>query len=112
MKPLEQGGWSLFHTFWSGLDQANPVGHAFLRGNGKAAAPGWPTAPKIEALRMDWINAPNLEAQNKIAKELQQQALIDLPYVPLGQMFQPTSFHIDISGVLNGFVIFWNVKRE
>jgi len=111
MKPLEQGGWSLFHTFWSGLDQANPVGHAFLRGNGKAAAPGWPTAPKIEALRMEWINAPNPEAQNKIAKEMQQQALIDLPYVPLGQMFQPTSFHVDISGVLNGFVIFWNVKR-
>jgi peptide/nickel transport system substrate-binding protein len=111
MKPLDQGGWSLFHTFWSGLDQANPVGHAFLRGNGKAAAPGWPTAPKIEELRTKWINAPNLDAQKKLAVELQRQALIDLPYIPLGQMFQPTSFNNHISGVLNGFAIFWNVKK-
>jgi peptide/nickel transport system substrate-binding protein len=110
-KPLDQGGWSLFHTFWSGLDQATPIGHAFLRGNGKAAAPGWPTAPTIEALRAEWINTPDVEAQRKIAIKLQQQVLIDLPYVPLGQMFQPTSFHADISGVLNGFAIFWNVKR-
>ncbi len=111
MKPLDQSGSSLFHTFWSGLDQANPVGHGFLRGSGKAAAPGWPISPKIEALRMAWINARDVAAQSKIAVELQLQALIDLPYVPLGQMCQPTSFHVDISGVLAGFAIFWNVRR-
>ena len=44
--------------------------------------------------------------------EIQKQALIDLPYVPLGQTFSPTCFAQDISGVLNGFVIFWNVKKR
>ncbi len=110
--PVEKGGWSVFHTFWSGLDQINPVGHVFLRGNGLASgAPGWPTAPKLEELRTQWIQAPDLAAQKSIAVEIQKQALIDLPYVPLGQTFSPTCFAQDISGVLNGFVIFWNVKK-
>ena len=72
---------------------------------------GWPTAPKLEELRTQWIAAPDLAAQKKIAVEMQRQALIDLPYVPLGQTFAPTCFANDISGVLNGFVIFWNVKK-
>ncbi|HUB49639.1 MAG TPA: ABC transporter substrate-binding protein [Acetobacteraceae bacterium] len=109
--PVDKGGWSVFHTFWSGLDQTNPVGHVFLRGNGEQGMMGWPSSPKIEALRAQWIHAPDLATQKKIATELQQQALIDLPYVPLGQTFSPTCYAKDISGVLNGFVIFWNVQK-
>ena len=109
--PVDKGGWSVFHTFWSGLDQTNPVGHVFLRGNGEQGMMGWPSSPKIEALRTQWIQAPDLATQKKIAVELQQQALIDLPYVPLGQTFSPTCYAKNISGVLNGFVIFWNVQK-
>ncbi len=112
MDPPDKGGWSVFHTFWAGLDQSNPVGHVFLRGNGKDGVIGWPTAPKIETLRSQWIAAPDLTAQKKLAEDLQRQALIDVPYVPLGQSFAPTSFRQDIRGVLDGFVMFWNVRRE
>jgi len=108
---VDKGGWSVFHTFWSGLDQINPIGHAFLRGSGKQALFGWPTAPKIEELRTQWIQASDLATQKKLAVELQQQALIDVPYVPLGQTFAPTSYAKNISGVLNGFAIFWNVQK-
>jgi peptide/nickel transport system substrate-binding protein len=111
MDSPDKGGWSVFNTFWSGLDQSNPVGHVFLRGNGKAAMMGWPTAPKIEALRTEWIEAPDVEAQKKIAVEIQLQALQDVPYIPTGQNFYETSYQKDITGVLNGFVIFWNVRR-
>ncbi len=107
----EAGGWSAFATNWAGLDQSNPVGHAFLRGNGKQALFGWPTAPKIEELRQQWIDAPDLPARKKLAEALQLQALQDVPYVPLGQYFQATSYKKEITGVLNGFVIFWNVRR-
>lgn len=111
MDSPDKGGWSVFNTFWSGLDQSNPVGHVFLRGNGKAAMMGWPTAPKIEALRTEWIEAPDMEAQKKIAVEIQLQALHDVPYIPTGQNVYETSYQKDITGVLNGFVIFWNVRR-
>ena len=36
--PIDQGGWSVFNTFWSDVDQFNPVGHVFLRGVGVGLA--------------------------------------------------------------------------
>ena len=107
----DKGGWSVFNTFWSGLDQFNPVGHVFLRGNGKQGMMGWPTAPKIEALRQQWIDAPDLAAQKKLAVALQLQALRDVPYVPLGQYVAATAYRKNITDILNGFVMFWNVRR-
>jgi peptide/nickel transport system substrate-binding protein len=112
MDPPGKGGWNLFITGWSGLDQSNPVGHVFLRGNGKSAMFGWPDAPKIEALRQQWIDAPDLAAQQKLAVELQLQAFTDVPYVPLGQYFQATAYRKNITDRLNGFVKFWNVRKS
>jgi peptide/nickel transport system substrate-binding protein len=112
MVPVDQGGWSVYGTFWAGLDQINPVGHVFLRGLGKTGGmPGWPDAPRIEELRQQWLDAPDLAAQQRIAVQLQLQALQDVPYVPLGQVFQATAYRNSIADVLDGFVIFWNVRR-
>jgi peptide/nickel transport system substrate-binding protein len=110
-EPVEQGGWSIYHTSWSGLDMINPAGHVFLRGNGKAAAPGWPESPAIEALRDDWFAAPDLAAQQAVAAKLQARAFQDVPYIPLGQYFAPTAYQSNLTGVLKGSPVFWNVKR-
>jgi peptide/nickel transport system substrate-binding protein len=109
--PIDKGGWSVFHTFWQGLDQMNPVGHVFLRGNGESGMMGWPSSPKIEQLRQQWIAAPDIAAQQDLARQLQLQAFTDVPYVPLGQNFQDTAYSANISGMPNGFVMFWNVHR-
>jgi peptide/nickel transport system substrate-binding protein len=110
--PLSQGGWSVFHTFWGGTDQFNPIGHAFLRAQGPATGLfGWPTSPKLEELRDQWIAAKDLPAQQKIAEAMQLQALIDVPYIPLGQNFYNTAYRKTITGVPKGFVMFWNVRR-
>lgn len=110
-EPVAQGGWSIFHTFWSGTDQFTPAGHAFLRGNGRAAAPGWPTSPQLESLRNDWFRAPDLAAQQQVARAMQLQAFQDVPYVPLGQQLNATAYQKNLSGVLKGIPLFWNVKR-
>ncbi len=111
MDSPDKGGWNMFITGWSGLDQSNPVGHVFLRGNGKGGMMGWPDAPKIEALRQDWIDAPDAAAQKKLAVALQRQAFNDVPYVPLGQYFSATAYRKNITNMLAGFVKFWNVRR-
>jgi peptide/nickel transport system substrate-binding protein len=111
MDPVEQGGWSIFHTSWSGLDQINPAGHIFLRGNGKAASPGWPSSPKIEEMRDAWFKAPDLAAQQALARSIQLQAFQDVPYIPLGQYFQPTAYQSNLTGVLPGNPVFWNIRR-
>ena len=110
-EPVDQGGWSIYHTSWAGIDQSNPVGHVFLRGNGEKATVGWPTSPKLEELRTAWLRAPNLAAQQKLCAEMQLQAFHDVPYIPLGQYLAPTAFQANLTGVLHGNPVFWNIRR-
>jgi peptide/nickel transport system substrate-binding protein len=109
-EPIDKGGWSIFHTNWSGADEVNPAAHIWLRGNGKSAAPGWPTSPAIESLRDAWLRAPDFAAQQRLTAELQVQAFADVPYIPLGQMFGPMAWRSNITGMLQG-PLFWNVRR-
>jgi peptide/nickel transport system substrate-binding protein len=110
-EPVAQGGWSAFCTFWAGLDQANPAVSAFLRGTGQSAAIGWPTSAAIEGLRDRWLDAPDTAARKALADDLQKQAFADLPYLPLGQYFNQTSYRPSLTGVLDGVPVFWNVKK-
>ena len=111
MEPPERGGWSVFQTSWSGLDHVNPAGHPFLRGNGRAAAPGWAVSPALESLRDEWLRAADPAAQKALAERMQVQAFQDVPYVPLGQQFQQTAHRAELTGILPGMPVFWNVKR-
>jgi peptide/nickel transport system substrate-binding protein len=106
-----EGGWSIFQTSWAGTDHINPAGHVFLRGNGQNAAPGWPSSPRIEALRQDWLRATTPEAQKNLATQLQLQAFEDVPYIPLGQTITTTAYRADITGMLDGLPLFWNIRK-
>jgi peptide/nickel transport system substrate-binding protein len=108
---LDKGGWSVFQTNWPGADQANPAVHAFLRGNGKGAAPGWPTSPRIESLRDQWLRTAELATQKKIAAEIQAIAFEEVPYIPIGQMVQPTALRADLTGLVQRATVFWNIRR-
>ena len=110
--PVDAGGWSVFFTFGAGTDQATPAANLMLRANGDKAWFGWPEDPKIEALRDEWFTAPDLPAQQRIAAALQRQAFETIPYVPLGQYFQATAYRKTLHGVLNGFSMFWNVRKD
>ena len=100
--PIAQVGWSIFCTFWAGLDQANPAVSAFLRGTGASAPVGWPTSEKLETLRQEWLDAPDTAARKTLADALQKQAFADVPYLPLGQYFNQTSYKPSVTGVLDG----------
>jgi peptide/nickel transport system substrate-binding protein len=109
--PVSEGGWSAFVTNWAGADWLNPAGHIALRGNGEAGYAGWATMPRIEELREAWFRAPDEAAQKAICRDIQLEAMREVPYYPLGQYMQPTAHRADITGVLDGFATFWNVRR-
>ncbi len=109
--PVDQGGWSVFYTAWAGGDMLTPAGHISLRGNGQDAWFGWPDAPKIEALRTEWFGDANLASQTATAARLQEQVLVDVPYIPLGQYLQATAYREGLTGMVDGFAIFWGVER-
>jgi peptide/nickel transport system substrate-binding protein len=107
----EAGGWNAFHSYWSGVDQLDPALNSSLRANGKRGRIGWPDSPKIEELRDRWLDSSDVAEQKKLARDIQLQAFEDQPYIPFGQFFQPMAYRKNISGVLDGYALFWNVKR-
>ncbi len=109
-KDTGPGGWHLYSNFGGGMDMTSPTTHSVLW-SGAGAAPGWPSSPRIEELSAAWLAAPDLAARQRLAAEIQLQAFQDVPYIPLGQLIQPTAVRKDIQGVMPGFPVFWNLKR-
>lgn len=107
----DKGGWNMFFTFWSGIDMSSPGVNQALRGNGERAWFGWPTMPRLEELRGQWFDAADLATQQQVARQIQAEALREVPYLPLGQYFQATAYRRGISGLLKGLPLFWNVQR-
>jgi peptide/nickel transport system substrate-binding protein len=110
MDPPQQGGWNLVCTGLTGSGCMDPSGHIALRGNGLKAWAGWPTMPKIEALRDAWFDTPDLAAQQAICVDIQKQFWQDVPYIPLGQRFGPYAFNTRVSDVRRGFPQFYGLK--
>lgn len=111
-KPPDQGGWNAFNTLWGGLTVSNPGSSYPLRGNGKRGWFGWPTDQRLESLREAWFDAPDLAAQQAVAAQIQTEAFETAPYIPLGQIFQPTAFRSDIKDIVPAAIpLFWNVRR-
>jgi peptide/nickel transport system substrate-binding protein len=114
-EPVDKGGWSIFHTWWVGTDLANPAVNAPMRGVGDGAGSwfGWSKDPEIEKLRAEWFAAPDVNAQKKIAEEMQREAWDSVPFVPTAQFILPTAFRTNISGVIVAPVTFmWNVEKK
>ena len=109
--PIDKGGWNIAPANTGGIDLINPAGHAF-RTNGEKAWFGWPTSERLEALRYAWIDAPDAPAQKAIADAMQKQWFIEAPMLQTGQWMQPTAHRTDITGLLPGFAVFWNVRRS
>lgn len=110
-QPITDGGWSVFAAMTGGLDWDNPACNAALRGNGTDATAGWPTAPKLEALRNQWLHATDLPTQQALAADMQRQAFTDVPVVPLGLYYQPVAYRNNLSGMMKGLVLFTGVRR-
>ncbi len=113
MDPPDQGGWNSFCTTWAGLSVSNPGSSYPLRGNGKKGWFGWPTDPKLEALRVDWFNTSDLGGQKKVCEQMQLEAFHAIPFMPLGQVFYPTAFRNNLSGFVKcAAILFWGVRKS
>jgi peptide/nickel transport system substrate-binding protein len=111
-EPSSKGGWNSFCTTWGGLAVSNPGSSYPLRGNGNGGWFGWPTDPKMEALRDAWFQAPDLAAQKKVCDDIQLLAFQNVPFIPAGQWFSPTAHRKDLTGfVKSDYMLFWGVKR-
>jgi len=110
-EPVAQGGWSAYVALNTGADTANPAVHPMLRGDGKSGVYGWCEDAEIERLRAAYFQAEKATAQRGIAERMQAEAFRHVPYVPLGQIAQLTAYRANLSGLLKGVPVFWNLRR-
>jgi peptide/nickel transport system substrate-binding protein len=111
-QPSGAGGWNAVFGYWSGHDMWDPGMHRYLRGEGPSGEVGWPTSDALEAMRRAWLATPDLAVRRTIAAEMQVQAFQDVPYIPLGQWQVPTAYDRRLQGMLQGYPLFWNLRRE
>jgi len=109
----DKGGWNVFFTLFDrSIPNTNPYGNIWIRADGLAAFDGWPTSPRLEALRAAWLDAGSLDAQRRICAELQMQLWQEVPYIPMGEYWQSTAYRKDLLDVLPGcFATFYEVRR-
>ena len=72
-EPPDKGGWNIFYTYLGGMGNISPGPDIAIRASGADAWFGWPSDPKMEALREAWFDAPDLEVQEKICREMQAE---------------------------------------
>lgn len=110
-EPPDHGGWNIFYTYLGGFGNISPGPNIAIRGTGTKAWFGWPTDAEMEALRDQWFEAPDLAAQQKIARDMQVHFWQNPPYVPLGMYDQPMAFHSYLQDVRDGWPQFYGVRR-
>ena len=88
-EPPDKGGWNAFCTTYEGLSVATPASHFPLRGNGRNGWFGWPTSPRIEALRDAWFDAPDLAAQRQICEQIRAAGVGGGALYPARPVVQP-----------------------
>jgi peptide/nickel transport system substrate-binding protein len=57
------------------------------------------------------MDAEDPAEQKRLAEAMQRRAFEDIPYLPTGAFTQPTAFRSNVTGMLNGFPIFHNIRR-
>jgi len=110
-EPVERGGWSCFPSAVAGIDVLDPAESFLARGNGRDAWYGWPDDPALEQIRLAWFASTDLAEQKRLCEQIQLRLLDQAPYVPLGQVLQPTARRRNVTDQLPGFAKFWNVRK-
>ena len=110
-EPPEKGGWSMYPNYVYSVSMISPAANNYIRGSGPKAMFGWPDSPRLEELRWQWLDSPDVAQQQRICREMQAQAFQDVPYYPLGVFYPATAYRKSLTGVLDGYSLFYNVRR-
>ncbi len=109
---LDKGGWSAWCNYIPGIIALNPATQSYVRGPGRTGTSGWPDLPKIEALRDQFLAAADFADQKRITEAIQLQAFEDIPYLPTGAYTPPTAFRSNVTGIVEGFPLFYNLQKS
>ena len=110
-EPVEQGGWSIFHTYGSSLAYLNPAVSSLVKGPGRSGWFGWYDNPRMQELVQAWMDVPDPERQKSLGNEINKLAQDDVATIALGQFFIRTAYRKSITGLMKGSMPYpWGVR--
>ena len=96
--PPDKGGWSIFHTWWTGEAILNPAINPIIGGQGGKGWFGWYKSAKMQAMIAAWLVAKTSAERHAIVARMQTLGFHDVPSVPLGQFFIHTGYRTSLAG--------------
>ncbi|RUR33243.1 ABC transporter substrate-binding protein [Vreelandella nanhaiensis] len=111
--PSSEGGWDMIFTnfgvdsFWS------PTINMLLIATGTQDSWfGWPSDPYMEELRTEYAMAESEEQRKALAEAVQEQAMEQATFIPLGQFQNVVSWRNELSDVVEGPIpVFWGMHK-
>jgi peptide/nickel transport system substrate-binding protein len=79
-QPVEEGGWSIFHTYGPSNTRWTPIEHKMIRGLGATAFPGWHRDDVMEAMTRRYVEAPTRAERDAIVHDIQARAFEMVPF--------------------------------
>jgi peptide/nickel transport system substrate-binding protein len=112
--PPAQGGWNIFHTTSGGASVHSPVTNFTIdSGCGRSNWFGWPCDEPTEALRREYLLAPDDTARHAALVALHQRLWEALPTIPIGQYVTPYAARSNVHGILKSSpIVFWNIDKD
>ncbi|MBA4264534.1 MAG: hypothetical protein C0453_05585, partial [Comamonadaceae bacterium] len=110
-EPVQQGGWSMFHTWWLAGDLTNPMAIAYS-GDPVNGWFGWLDDPELEKLRSSFARAGTAAERKTIANQVQQRVIASASVGILGQFFEPVAYSTRVRGITSPIQFYWNMWAE
>ena len=113
-EPPASGGWNMFFTNWVIPEVWNPVVNPMLGGGGRETGWfGWPGDPKLDDMRRAFASASSDDERKEIATQLQNYALGNVTYVPLGEYRSPSAWTASVNEVIRSPIpVFWGMTKS
>ena len=113
-KPVDEGGWNLFHTWAITGNVMDPISNAVIgAGCLERAWFGWPCDAEIERLRDAYAREDDPAEQRRLAEAVQRRAFEIVTYANFGKWFNPIAYSERLKGMIKSPVqFFWNIEKQ
>lgn len=108
-----EGGWNMMFTNINVDSIWSPTVNPLLIATGMQGSWfGWPEDPVMEQLRAEFTTAVDAEQRQELAEAVQQQAMNQVTFIPLGQFHNVTAWRDEFTDVVSAPVpAFWGMRK-
>ncbi len=111
-KPVDEGGWNLFHTWAITGNVMDPISNAVIgAGCLDRAWFGWPCDAEVERLRDAFAREGDAGERMRLAEIIQERAFEIVTHATIGQWRNPVAYRDHLRGLIKAPVqLFWNIE--